>query len=218
MSIAPKWYGVVSLIFASCLLTNPLLADAPRVKLTTTHGEIVIELAETRAPNTVKNFLQYVEDGFYNGTIFHRVIEGFMIQGGGFSETFSRKVTRPAIQNEANNGLINKQYTIAMARTNAPHSATAQFFINSEDNRNLDHSGATPRGWGYAVFGKVVEGKQVVDKISQVATGAGGPFSRDAPLQPVVISQAALIVPPVEELEEGEAAAAEGNTKTSNVQ
>jgi len=168
-------------------------AEAPRVVLSTTQGDMIIELADERAPVTVDNFLKYVEEGFYDGTIFHRVIEGFMIQGGGFNEQYARKATRSAISNEANNGLRNEQYTISMARTNAPHSATSQFFINAADNSNLDHQGATPRGWGYAVFGRVVEGQDIVDKISQVSTGPGGPFSRDAPREQVVINEIAVI-------------------------
>jgi len=160
---------------------------------------MIIELADERAPETVDNFLKYVEEGYYDGTIFHRVIEGFMIQGGGFNEQYARKATRSAIANEANNGLRNQRYTIAMARTNAPHSATSQFFINAADNNNLDHQGPTPRGWGYAVFGRVVEGQDIVDKISQVSTGPGGPFSRDAPREQVVINEIAIIAAPVPE-------------------
>jgi len=156
---------------------------------------MVVELAPERAPATVDNFLKYVEEGFYDETIFHRVIEGFMIQGGGFTQNYKRKSTRSAIANEANNGLRNQQYSISMARTNAPHSATAQFFINTNDNPNLDHQAPTARGWGYAVFGRVIEGQDVVDRISQVDTGPGGPFSRDAPRNRVVISSIKLIVP-----------------------
>lgn len=159
----------------------------PRVLMSTTKGDFVLELDKERAPRTVENFLQYVDDGFYAETLFHRVIEGFMIQGGGFSTQFQRKTTRSPVSNEAYNGLRNLRYTIAMARTNDPHSATSQFFINSADNRNLDHKDTTRRGWGYAVFGKVVEGKQVVDEISQVRTGSGGSFARDVPVEPVVI-------------------------------
>ncbi len=180
------------------LFATMAVAESPRVRLSTSHGDMIIELAEDRAPVTVDNFLKYVDSGFYNGTIFHRVIEGFMIQGGGFNASYQRKATRAAIANEANNGLRNLRYTISMARTNAPHSATAQFFINSEDNRNLDHQGPTARGWGYAVFGRVVEGQDIVDKISQVSTGPGGPFSRDAPREPIVINEAKLIVPEAE--------------------
>ncbi len=196
----------------SLMISTWTYAESPRVQLSTTKGDMIIELAHDRAPRTVDNFIQYVEDGFYNGTIFHRVIEGFMIQGGGFSENFQRKVTRPAIPNEANNGMRNHQYTISMARTNAPHSATAQFFINSEDNLNLDHTAPTPRGWGYAVFGKVIEGQDVVDTISQVSTGPGGPFSRDAPREPVVIMEAKLLMPEPAEGEKLEAA-----TKTKSM-
>jgi len=188
-------------ILCLSLVSSICLAEAPRVKLSTSQGDMIVELADDRAPVSVENFLQYVEDGFYDGTIFHRVIEGFMIQGGGFSATYKRKATRSAIPNEANNGLRNQRYTISMARTNAPHSATAQFFINTEDNRNLDHQGATPRGWGYAVFGRVVEGQEVVDLISQVSTGPGGPFSRDAPREQIVTTEAKLIVPEVVEAE-----------------
>ena len=158
------------------------------VTLSTTAGDIVLELDQKLAPDTVANFLQYVDDDFYDGTIFHRVIEGFMIQGGGFSGSYERKETRAPIRNEANNGLSNRRYSISMARTNAPHSATAQFFINTVDNNALDHTGPTPRGWGYAVFGRVVKGHDVVDAISQVATGPGGPFPRDAPRELVVIN------------------------------
>ncbi|MCL4140679.1 UNVERIFIED_CONTAM: hypothetical protein GTU68_044239 [Idotea baltica] len=153
---------------------------------------MVIELAADRAPVTVENFLQYVEDGFYNETIFHRVIEGFMIQGGGFNGQYRRKATRSAIPNEANNGLRNQRYTISMARTNAPHSATAQFFINTEDNRNLDHTGPTPRGnesqagFGYCVFGKTTAGMETVQAIESVATGSAG-HHQDVPVEAVVI-------------------------------
>jgi len=175
------------------LASSICLAEAPRVVLSTTQGDMIIELADDRAPVTVENFLKYVEEGFYDGTIFHRVIEGFMIQGGGFDEKYKRKSTRSAIANEASNGLRNQRYTISMARTNSPHSATSQFFINAEDNINLDHQGPTPRGWGYAVFGRVVDGQDIVDKISQVSTGPGGPFSRDAPREKIIINEIAII-------------------------
>jgi len=187
----PRLAAFIGLSLAASLC----LAETPRVRLSTSHGDMVLQLEQDKAPATVKNFLQYVEDGFYDGTIFHRVIEGFMIQGGGFDSTFKRKQTRAAIPNEANNGMRNQRYTISMARTNAPHSATAQFFINSEDNINLDHSAPTARGWGYAVFGRVVEGQDIVDKISQMPTGPGGPFSRDAPREQVVIKEALLLIP-----------------------
>lgn len=165
---------------------------APQVKLETSMGDIVIALNQEKAPKTVANFLSYVEDGFYNGTIFHRVIENFMIQGGGFDENFQQKQTRAAIENEADNGLSNKRGAIAMARTNDPHSATAQFFINTVDNDFLDFRGKAPSGWGYAVFGEVVEGMDVVDKIRTVDTTMRGPH-QDVPADNVVIIKATVL-------------------------
>ncbi|MFK7857831.1 MAG: peptidylprolyl isomerase [Granulosicoccus sp.] len=159
----------------------------PKIVIRTTLGDMVVELDRERAPRTVENFLAYVDDNFYADTIFHRVIEGFMIQGGGFSTNYQRKTTRSPISNEAYNGLRNRHYTIAMARTTAPHSATSQFFINSQNNSNLDHTATTQRGWGYTVFGRVIQGEDVVDTISRVRTGPGGPFSRDVPSEPIVI-------------------------------
>jgi len=134
-----------------------------------------------------------VNDGFYDGTIFHRVIDGFMIQGGGFTGDFQRKSTRDPVANEADNGLKNRRGTVAMARTSDPHSATAQFFINVVDNTFLDHTAPTPQGWGYTVFGEVVEGMEVVDKIRQMPTGPGGPFPRDVPRNPVIIEQISVL-------------------------
>ncbi|EFC91873.1 peptidyl-prolyl cis-trans isomerase cyclophilin type [Dethiosulfovibrio peptidovorans DSM 11002] len=162
------------------------------VKLETNKGDIVLELNEEMAPKTTENFLRYVEEGFYDGTLFHRVIDGFMIQGGGFDETMSQKETGDPVENEADNGLKNEAYTIAMARTQDPHSATAQFFINVKDNDFLNHSAPTARGWGYAVFGKVTEGKEVVDAIKTVKTGGFGPH-QDVPIEPVVISKAYIL-------------------------
>ncbi len=162
-----------------------------KVTLNTNHGAIVIELDAANAPLTTANFEQYVKDGHFNGTIFHRVIPGFMIQGGGFDEAGRQKATKAPIQNEANNGLKNKNYTIAMARTSDPHSATAQFFINTADNDFLDHRSPTPQGWGYAVFGKVTEGTDVVDKIAAVRTGNHGPH-QNWPIENVVITSASL--------------------------
>ncbi|HFE37958.1 MAG TPA: peptidyl-prolyl cis-trans isomerase [Gammaproteobacteria bacterium] len=159
----------------------------PRVKIATTSGDIILELNATRAPKTVENFLTYVKNGFYDGTIFHRVISNFMIQGGGFTKSFEKKAVRAPIRNEADNGLSNARGTIAMARTSDPHSATAQFFINVVDNRFLDHRSKTSRGWGYAVFGKVIEGMAVVDKIRRERTGSGGPFPKDVPQNTVII-------------------------------
>jgi cyclophilin family peptidyl-prolyl cis-trans isomerase len=164
----------------------------PRVRLSTNLGDIVLELNPAKAPKSVDNFLAYVRDGSYNGTIFHRVIDGFMIQGGGFGQDFQKRPGHSPIQNEANNGLKNLHGTVAMARTNDPHSATQQFFINVADNGFLDHSSATSRGWGYAVFGKVIEGMEVVDKIRRTPTGSGGPFPKDVPLTPVVIEKVTL--------------------------
>ena len=163
-----------------------------KVKLETTHGDIVIELNADKAPNTVANFLSYVEDGFYNGTIFHRVIENFMIQGGGFTENFVQKTPKEPIKNEANNGLSNVKGSVAMARTGDPHSATAQFFINTVDNDFLDFRGENGPAWGYAVFGQVVEGMDVVDAIRAVSTGNKGPH-QDVPTENVVINTATIV-------------------------
>ncbi|MBI3346521.1 MAG: peptidyl-prolyl cis-trans isomerase [Burkholderiales bacterium] len=160
-----------------------------QVKLTTNHGDILIELDAEKAPLSVANFLSYVRKGHYDGTVFHRVIKGFMIQGGGFEVGMKQKATDAQIQNEANNGLKNAHYTLAMARTNAPHSATAQFFINTTNNGFLDFKSESPSGWGYAVFGKVIEGKDVVDKIekSKTATRSG---HGDVPVEDVIIEKA----------------------------
>ena len=156
------------------------------IKLNTSMGTIVIELDSDKAPKTAANFLQYARDGFYDGTIFHRVINNFMIQGGGMQPGMVEKQTREPIENEADNGLSNLKGTIAMARTQAPHSATAQFFINVADNTFLDHSAPNPQGWGYCVFGKVIEGMDVVEKIKDVPTGNAG-YHQDVPLEDVVI-------------------------------
>ena len=155
------------------------------------HGAITLELDEGKAPITVANFLEYVRKGHYNGTVFHRVIPGFMIQGGGFAPGMEQKSTDKEIQNEANNGLKNDKYTIAMARTSAPHSASAQFFINVADNGFLNHKSPTPQGWGYAVFGKVVQGQEVVDQIAGVATGRRG-MHDDVPKEDVLIEKAEI--------------------------
>ena len=168
----------------------------PRVLLKTSMGDIVLELDQAKAPVTVDNFLKYVNAGFYNGTIFHRVIDGFMIQGGGFTQDFQKKPTNPPIQNEANNGLKNVRGTIAMARTSDPNSATAQFFINVVNNAFLDFRAPSGQDWGYTVFGQVVDGMDVVDKIRKTPTGPGGPFPRDVPRTPVVIQSASVIAAP----------------------
>ncbi|MGE3298366.1 MAG: peptidylprolyl isomerase [Porticoccaceae bacterium] len=166
----------------------------PKVRLSTNMGTIVLELDAVKAPKTVANFLQYVKDKHYDGTIFHRVIPDFMIQGGGFTQDLSQKRTRASIVNEADNGLSNALGTVAMARTGDPHSATAQFFINVADNRRLDFvSKASAMTWGYAVFGRVVEGMPVVMAIKDVERGAKGPFASDVPVSPVLILKAESI-------------------------
>jgi peptidyl-prolyl cis-trans isomerase B (cyclophilin B) len=162
------------------------------VKLHTNLGVIGIELDAERAPGTVKNFLSYVESGFYTNTVFHRVIDGFMIQGGGFEPGMKQKRTEAPIKNEAANGLKNDRYTVAMARTNDPHSASSQFFINVKDNGFLNHSSPSPEGWGYCVFAKVVEGQDVIDKIKAVPTGKRG-FHSDVPVEDVVIQKAEVV-------------------------
>jgi len=161
------------------------------VKLSTNFGDITIELYAEKAPITVANFLSYVEKGFYEGVIFHRVINGFMIQGGGFDANMKQKPTDAQIKNEADNGLTNDQYTIAMARTSVPDSASSQFFINVGDNDFLNHTAPTPSGWGYCVFGKVVEGMDVIDKIKAVPTTSRAGH-QDVPVEPVVILQATV--------------------------
>lgn len=177
-------------------LTFSAQADAggslPKVKLETSHGDIVIELNRDKAPETVANFLSYVNDGFYDGTIFHRVIKNFMIQGGGFDGDFKQKSTKAPIKNEANNGLSNVRGTVAMARTNDPHSATAQFFINVVDNDFLNFRDEIASAWGYAVFGQVVEGMDVVEKIREVTTTMRGPH-QDVPAENVVIIKASVV-------------------------
>ena len=170
----------------------PAPAANPRVLLDTTKGKIVLELYPAKAPKTVKNFLDYVKAGQYNGEIFHRVIPGFMIQGGGFTPDMKEKATRAPIQNEADNGLSNDRGTIAMARTSDPNSASAQFFINVADNKSLNHTSKTLQGWGYAVFGKVVEGMEVADAIVAVPTTTKGPYG-DVPVDPIVIRKASVV-------------------------
>lgn len=164
----------------------------PRIKLSTNHGDIILELDAEKAPLTVENFVKYVLDGHYNGTVFHRVIDGFMIQGGGMEPGMRQKPTRDPITNEADNGLRNAPYTIAMARTSDPHSASAQFFINVADNDFLNFTAPTRQGWGYAVFGKVVEGTEVVDSIKRVKTGRSG-MHQDVPLEDVLITSAEVL-------------------------
>tara|TARA_A100001011_G_scaffold263602_1_gene272204 strand:+ start:61 stop:558 length:498 start_codon:yes stop_codon:yes gene_type:complete len=163
-----------------------------KINFETNLGNITIELDKKKAPKTVDNFVKYVQEGHYDKTIFHRVINGFMIQGGGFEKNMKEKATTAPIENEADNGLKNKAYTLAMARTSDPHSASAQFFINLVDNDFLDHSSKTMSGWGYAVFGKVIKGMEVVDKISEVATATKG-FHDDVPVKPITIKKATIL-------------------------
>ena len=162
------------------------------IKLHTNFGTIGIELDHEKAPETAANFEKYVKDGFYDGLIFHRVIKGFMIQGGGMDENMQEKPSRAPIKNEAQNGLKNNKYTLAMARTQAPHSASSQFFINTKDNDFLNHTSPSLHGWGYAVFGKVVEGQDVVDAIEGVSTKRHG-YHDDVPVEPVVITKAEIV-------------------------
>ena len=180
-------------ICALLLGSTAAIAANPQVEIKTNLGGITVELYTDKAPQTVKNFLEYVQSDYYKGTIFHRVIPGFMIQGGGYAQDFTQKPTREPVQNEAANGLKNETGTIAMARTPNPHSATAQFFINVADNVFLNHTAPTARGFGYTVFGKVVKGMDVVNKIAKLATGPGGPFPQDVPQQEVVIQGARLV-------------------------
>ena len=164
-------------------------AANPKIKMETSKGTMIIELYPDKAPITVANFLSYVNSGAYDGLIFHRVIKGFMNQGGGFTTDYKKVDAKDPIQNEADNGLKNLEFTIAMARTGQPHSATNQFFINTSDNYALDHTGKSMRGWGYTVFGKVIEGQNVSGAISRAATGPGGPFSKDVPRTQIIITK-----------------------------
>ena len=174
---------------------KPKMSKPTQVKLETSLGAIVLELNSTKAPVSTANFLTYVKQGHYDGTIFHRVIPDFMAQGGGFTAALTQKPTNAPIKNEADNGLKNKRGTIAMARTNDPSSATAQFFINYADNAFLDYKSPTPQGWGYAVFGEVVDGINVVDEMAKIPTGPGGQMPSDVPKTPIVIQKATIISP-----------------------
>jgi len=198
---------ISKLVFAAALAFGPIVASQaasststegqpmssnPSVKLETSMGDMVVQLNAEKAPKTVENFLTYVREGFYDGTVFHRVISNFMVQGGGFEPGMKQKTTNEAVENEANNGLKNDRYTLAMARTSDPHSATAQFFINVSNNDFLNFTSPTPNGWGYAVFGEVVEGTEVVDLIKDVKTGTKG-FHQDVPVEDVIIEKATVI-------------------------
>jgi cyclophilin family peptidyl-prolyl cis-trans isomerase len=184
-----KLFGVV----CALLLSSGAVAANPQVEIKTSLGAITIELYPEKAPKTVENFLQYVKSGFYTDSIFHRVIPGFMIQGGGFSKAMEQKPTRDPVGIESNNGLKNEMGTVAMARTQNPNSATAQFFINVADNGFLNFTEPTVRGYGYTVFGKVLKGMDVVEKIAKTPAGAGGPFPKDVPQQQVVIESAKVL-------------------------
>ncbi|HED32728.1 MAG TPA: peptidyl-prolyl cis-trans isomerase [Gammaproteobacteria bacterium] len=166
-----------------------VLASNPQVRIVTSKGNIEITLNQEKAPETVKNFLSYVKDGSYNGTIFHRIIKDFMIQGGGFTPDLKRKSTHPPVKNEADNGLKNNVGTIAMARTSDPHSATSQFFINTANNESLNHKNKSTRGWGYTVFGKVTKGMDVVKKLNTTKTGGRGMFRTDVPVEDIIIQK-----------------------------
>ena len=173
-------------------LAPNVLADLPKVALETSQGRMVLELNPDKAPKTVANFLEYVRSGHYDDTIFHRVIAGFMIQGGGYDQDLKKRDTRAPIANEADNGLLNERGAVAMARTGNPHSATAQFFINHRTNPFLDYRGKSPRGWGYAVFGRLVEGEEVLDAIARSPVGRQGPLN-DVPKQPITILTATVL-------------------------
>jgi peptidyl-prolyl cis-trans isomerase B (cyclophilin B) len=199
ISLSDVWWMkglLVAVLSCAVAMTVGSEANAagknPQVKLTTTMGDIVLELYPDKAPATVANFLQYVKDGFYNGTVFHRVISTFMIQGGGMDADLKQKATRGPIKNEADNGLKNEPYTVAMARTQDPNSATGQFFINVGDNKFLNHKDKTIPGWGYAVFGRVIQGQDVVDKIKAVPTGRQG-MHDDVPTTTVTITKATIV-------------------------
>ena len=179
---------LIFVFIVTTMTTKNVQAESTIVKMETSKGTITLELNADKAPYTVENFLSYVKEGFYDGTIFHRVISNFMIQGGGFTEDMSQKTTRGPIKNEANNGLGNETGTIAMARTNDPHSATAQFFINVKDNDFLNFSNETPQGWGYTVFGRVTEGMDVVTTIKNVATASKNSY-QDVPTEAVIIEK-----------------------------
>ena len=183
---------ILLFLIAATFGCGSALAQNPQVELKTSQGTIVIELYPAKAPKTVANFLQYVKDGYYNGTVFHRVMDGFMIQGGGFDRDMREKTARPPIENEAGNRLKNDAGTVAMARTPNPHSASAQFFINVKDNDSLNYREPTPQGYGYAVFGKVARGMDVVAKITKLPTGNAGPH-QNVPREPVVIESATIL-------------------------
>ena len=184
------WIGLLGLLLLGPTLAASQAQTRPRVAFNTSEGRFIVELYPEKAPKTAKNFLRYVREGFYDGTIFHRVISGFVIQGGGYTAEYELKPTRPPIVNEADNGLPNERGTLSMARTRDPHSATSQFFINLADNDTLNRRSASYAGAGYAVFGKVVQGMETIDEIAHAQTGPAGPFRGDAPQPAIVILDA----------------------------
>ncbi|MCF6324348.1 MAG: peptidyl-prolyl cis-trans isomerase [Gammaproteobacteria bacterium] len=185
-------FTLLATVFAYSTATHA--SDKVEVTVTTNMGDISIVLDAAKAPISVKNFLRYVDEGYYDGTIFHRVIPDFMVQGGGFDKNYDKKTTHDTIMNEADNGLKNDRGTVAMARTNAPHSASAQFFINVKDNDFLNHTAKNSRGWGYTVFGEVIKGMKIVDQIQHVRTGRGGPFPTDVPKKMIVIEKVTRLI------------------------
>jgi peptidyl-prolyl cis-trans isomerase A (cyclophilin A)/peptidyl-prolyl cis-trans isomerase B (cyclophilin B) len=189
----PSRLLTATLLLCGSLCADVALAANPQVEFKTNVGSFVVELYADKAPATVDNFLRYVNDGFYQGTIFHRVIPGFVVQGGGFTRDYKQKTTREPVKNEAANGLKNTTATLAMARTSDPHSATAQFFINLKDNNFLDHRAPNPREYGYTVFGRVVKGMNVVQEIAAIPTGAGGPFPAEVPQQTVIVEETRVL-------------------------
>ena len=187
------WLNDYGNIFQHLTVNSQVFAANPKVRMETTKGTVMIELYPDKAPKTVENFLRYVKEGKYEGTIFHRVIKGFMNQGGGFTADFNKVETFAPIKNEADNGLKNTRGTLAMARTGDPHSATNQFFVNTVDNAFLDHTSKSARGWGYCVFASIVDGMDVMDRISKVSTGAGGPFQKDVPTEQILIQKVSVV-------------------------
>lgn len=190
--LLPTLVGLAALVAGVAGAETPADTPSDRVRVDTTLGSFVIKLETTRAPLTTANFVNYVKSGFYSGTIFHRVIANFVIQGGGYDDKYHLKDTQPSVPNESGNGLSNKRFTVGLARSDAPHSGNAQFYVNLTDNDDLD---PTPLRWGYTVFGRVVEGLEVIDKIGRTPTGSAGPWPKDAPLEPVVIQRMELLPP-----------------------
>lgn len=186
--------GVLAIVSSTAMANKPGSENCPVVRMTTSMGDIDIEVYSTSAPATAENFLQYVSEGFYDGLVFHRVIPNFVIQGGGFEPGMTQRANRSPIKNEADNGLKNAIGTLSMARSNEPHSASSQFFINLNDNESLDHRGKNPSGWGYAVFGRVVAGMDVVSEIAVTETTTAGPF-KDVPASDIIIEKAEILSP-----------------------